>query len=92
MKSNKKGDLSLTTVVVAAVSLLVLIVLTVIFAQRMGIFGDGLRHCDTICTESTQQCQDAGYDLAAYYGNCKDVQGNQIKENAYCCKGPQETS
>ena len=83
----KKGSISLEVVIVAILSLLVLVVLTVIFANRMGLFTSGLKSCDTVCTKSTQECLDQGYDLAAYYGNCKDDTGNEIKENAYCCKG-----
>jgi hypothetical protein len=87
LKFKKAEALSLSTVVIAAVVLLVLVVLTIVFSTRMGIFSSGLRHCDTICTTSTQECDDAGYQIAAFYGSCKDNQGNEIKENSYCCKG-----
>lgn len=89
---DKKGSMSLEVVIIAILALLVLIVLTVIFANKMGWFGAGMKHCDTICTSSTQACNDAGYDLAEYKGTCKDVTGNEIKQDAYCCKGPRETT
>lgn len=84
--SKKAEGLSLSTVAIAAVVLLVLVVLTIIFSTRMGIFGDGLRHCDTLCTLSSSDCNNQGYEFVAYYGSCKDTQGNEISENAYCCK------
>jgi flagellar basal body-associated protein FliL len=87
----KKADgLSLSTVVIATLVLLVLVVLTVIFSTRMGIFSSGLRHCDTLCTTSTEDCNNQGYSLVAYYGSCKDILGNEITENAYCCKGQRQ--
>jgi len=82
---DKKGSLSLQVVVIAALCLLVLIVLSVIFASRIGLFNSGLKHCDNICTESSQECEDAGYEIALYYGKCEDSSGNEITKNAYCC-------
>ena len=90
MKFKKAEGLSLSTVVIAALVLLVLVVLTVVFSTRMGIFSSGLRHCDTLCTTSTNECNNQGYELAAYYGSCKDISGNEIRENAYCCKGQRQ--
>ncbi|MFT4304313.1 MAG: hypothetical protein ACMXYG_07135 [Candidatus Woesearchaeota archaeon] len=86
IKTKKGASISLEVVVIAAVALLVLVVLTVVFADRLGIFGDGLRYCDTLCTQSSQECNAQGYELSAYYGKCEDIQGNKITERAYCCK------
>ena len=40
-----KGELSITTVIVATIALIVLIVLVAIFSGRMGIFGTNLASC-----------------------------------------------
>jgi len=82
----KAQSLSLTTVIVAALALLVLVILTMIFAGRMGTFNQGLKNCDTLCTTSSDSCIEAGYELAGFYGSCKDPSGTEIKEGAYCCK------
>lgn len=83
----KKGDLSLTTVVIAALALLVLVVLTIVFSGRMGMFSSGMRHCDTVCALSSAECTELGYNVPAYYGGCKDTVGNEFRDLAYCCRG-----
>jgi len=88
----KKGQgLSLTTIVIAALALLILVVLTVIFAGRMGLFSKGLGNCDSVCVDSAAACEDAGYTIPAFLGRCEDSSGTVIKENGYCCHGKQES-
>jgi len=83
----KKANLSLQVVVIASILLVVLVVLTIIFAGRMSLWNEGIRHCDTVCKEKAAECQEAGYDeIAIYVSNCKDAEGNVFKSNAYCCK------
>jgi hypothetical protein len=45
MVKMKKGDLSLNTIVVAAIVLIVLVVMIVIFASNVGKFSKGLQDC-----------------------------------------------
>ncbi len=40
-----KGELSITTIVIATIALIVLIVLVAIFTGKMGIFGENLASC-----------------------------------------------
>lgn len=42
---NRKADLSLTTIIVAAIGLIVLIVLIAIFTGKIGFFSDDLASC-----------------------------------------------
>ncbi|MFC1691539.1 hypothetical protein ACFL0W_05155 [Nanoarchaeota archaeon] len=41
-KLNKKADLSMNTIVIAAIALIVLIVLVIIFSSKIGLFGEGV--------------------------------------------------
>jgi hypothetical protein len=81
----KKGNISLQVVVVAAVCLLVLVILSVIFASRMAGFHEGLRYCDTVCVAKAQECEQEGYSMPLFWSNCEDDQGNKFKDSAYCC-------
>lgn len=83
----KKGNLSLQVIVIAAIVLLVLIILTVIFTGRMAGWSTGLQHCDTVCKLKSKACVDEGYDeLPIFMESCKDDQGNSYSKPAYCCK------
>jgi len=91
MNMKKKGELSLSVVVIAAICLVVLVVLSVIFASRMGLFNKGMKHCDTTCVSNAKECENNGYEIALFYGKCQDDTGNEIKENAYCCSEEKAT-
>lgn len=43
---NKKGDLSITVIIIAALALLVLVVLSIIFLGRTNIFVDNVSDCE----------------------------------------------
>ena len=83
---DKKGSLSIEVVIIAVLALLVLVVLTVIFAGRMGAWNRGIKHCDTICKETADECTAEGYDLPVFWDSCQDDAGNEFKGNSYCCK------
>ena len=42
----KRGDMSMNIIVIAALALLVLVVLAIIFTSRIGTFGKGVDSCD----------------------------------------------
>lgn len=81
----KKADLSLNTIVVAAIVLIVLVVLVVIFAGRMSIFRGGLNSCDGRCQTSASACnQDT--EIAIYTINClQSGETKSISGRNYCC-------
>lgn len=85
-KHTKAEGLSLSVVVVAAIALLVLVVLTIVFAGRMGLFGEGMDHCDTICVQTSAECDALGYTVPSYMGRCADNQGNSFTSGGYCCR------
>ncbi len=82
----KKGNLSLEVVIIATLALLVLVVLTVIFAGRMGMWNSGMKHCDTICKATSDECNDEGYDIPLYWNSCQDDLGSKFDGHAYCCR------
>lgn len=60
----KKGDISLTTIVVAAIALIVLIVLIAIFTGRINIFGKSYDQQSqsaqsSVCNSNGGQCMDS---------------------------------
>ena len=76
MKSKKGMDMSLQTVVVAALVLLILVVLILVFTGQIGNFNKSLNACDEkgyTCTSGSR----CGPEEQFYSYGCKD---NQI-----CC-------
>ncbi len=63
---NKKGQgLSMTTIVIAAISLLVLVVLVLIFTGRLNIFSKGVEEsskCETFC-KSLGMAKEGGLEI-----------------------------
>jgi hypothetical protein len=51
----------------------------------MGMFNKSLRHCDTICKQTTQDCINEGYEIPVPWASCEDTQGNKFKGQSYCC-------
>lgn len=82
-----KADMSLETIVIAAVCLLVLIVLLVIFASRMGLWNSGIKYCDTVCKETSDECTNSYDGLPTAISGCKDKSGFEVKGTGYCCRG-----
>lgn len=54
----KSQGLSITTIVIAAISLIVLVVLIAIFTGRIGIFTRGI---ENVAADCAQACRGAGY-------------------------------
>jgi hypothetical protein len=83
---DKKADLSLNTIVVAAIVLIVLVVLVVIFAGRMSVFRIGLNTCDGTCEKTASECQGEN-KMPIYTINCRTSSQNSGEKSTgnYCC-------
>ena len=56
---NKKGDISLNIIIIAAIGLLVLVILSVIFIGKMGTTSKNVDNCETksgTCVASASAC------------------------------------
>jgi len=81
----KAQTLSLSTVVIAALVLLVLVVLSIVFASRMGFWTKSLSNCDTVCVERSADCDDEGYIIPQPIDKCDD--GNtKLEGSGFCCR------
>ena len=79
MKRKAQG-LSMTTIVVAALALLVLVVLALVFTGRMGNFASGVKEVGTC----DQACVAAGYTASG--GTCQEDGSNQMAGyDVDCC-------
>ena len=80
MMRKKAQGLSLTTIVIAALAILVLVVLAVIFTGRIGKF-----------TQEAESCQAKGGQCVSDTSDCLETEGNVIrsqykcKEDTTCC-------
>ena len=64
---NKKGvELSMNVIIIAAIALLVLVVLSVIFLGRIGAFGEKAASCAAQGGKCAVACGDADYGTADY--------------------------
>lgn len=87
----KKGDLSMSTIVTAAVALLVLIIISAIVAGRLGVFGQAVSHCElndnAIC--SPIRCPDRldTFRTTLHGSKCFVGEGRNrmIDETQHCC-------
>jgi len=80
----RKGDLSLQTIVVAALVLLVLVVLAVIFLSQSGKFSKSVGRCNGVCVQTATACPDAYPVATTGGGTCENYVG-QTMPNAKCC-------
>lgn len=67
MKLLKKGDISITTIIVAAVALIVLIVLVAIFTGKIQLFGSGY---DSATDSAKDQVCNAVHSGSTERGTC----------------------
>ena len=78
MKSKKAQGLSLNTIIIAAIALIVLVVLVMVFTGRMGGFTRGLGKATTC----DQACKAGGYTGTAAKGDnattCTAAQGERL--------------
>ena len=78
MAKKKAQGISMNVIIIAALALIVLVVLLVIFTGRMGIFGKGLNTCKGSCVTRAEECGDKA---AIPTDNCND----KGKDYKYCC-------
>ncbi len=72
---NKKAQgLSMNVIIIAAIALLVLVVLSVIFVGRLGIFGEKAAACETVGGTCYVDCP-AGTTEYPAGAKCPDVEG-----------------
>jgi hypothetical protein len=84
LHSRLGAELSINVIIIAALALIVLVVLSIIFLGRTNMFSSGLSACKGVCVQRSQSCPTdkayADYVLA----NCND--GNKAAiEDGKCC-------
>jgi len=100
-KRNAQG-LSITTIIIAVIGLIVVVVLVAIFTGKIGDFGEGLddtKTCSSICTalrkttvvnEVKTTCKTSGQYLPGKYGDVTGGTGTtgtaDFVPNVCCCK------
>jgi hypothetical protein len=96
---NKKADLSMNMIIVAALALLVLVVVSLIFISRTNIFSRSAKNCEEnggTCVDRYTTCQDAlerdpdykgSYDTVRQRSDlaCLDSSGKAVK-GRICCQ------
>ena len=97
MNKNKKGvDISINTIIVAAIALAVLVVLFVIFTGRLGIFTKGVQETDTCRQKCDSLNMKPGADVPVTItpgsnpcpGEQRYVAGSYIDGKGGCCCEP----
>lgn len=71
---SRKGDLSLNTIVVAAIVMIVLVVLIMVFTGRMNIF------TDLLGTTTKESCAGQGGKWCDSAARCTEIQVNTAKD------------
>ena len=81
---NKRGELSLSIIVMAVIALLILVVLSYITLNGTGNFAEGVGACNVNeqCVELASECRALDYDLARP-SSCKTGSG---EKGGYCCQ------
>ena len=99
---NRKADITITTIIVAALGLLVLVVMILVFTGRLNIFSTGIDDFQQGQSKCQTQCAGQGMDFARYIapvaGQTASCQSGETqsyigfpKDSACCCK-PKATS
>lgn len=74
--------LPISTIIIAGLGLIVLVILSVMVAQKVGVFGKGTREVSEQQCSSPNQVRPLGTDCELVLGSFKNVGPNDI-----CCKG-----
>lgn len=80
----KAQGISMSVIVIAAIALLVLVILSVVFIGRMGIWGKDVNNCENkggVCAPTCGQDSAQSYPTAYPAWNCEDEGGQAMK----CC-------
>jgi hypothetical protein len=79
--ARKAQGLSLNVIIIAAIALLVLVILAIIFIGRMGTTTKGIDACKGQCIDESLECNE---ELGEYY---KELPGDCPQEGQICCVG-----
>ena len=85
---NKKGDISLNIIIMAAVGLLVLVILSVIFIGKMGLTSKNVDNCETKggqCVDTAATCTSGGGKVAPSAFKCFNADNTPNTANSVCC-------
>jgi hypothetical protein len=87
MKNKRAQGISMNTIIIAAIALLVLVIVSVIFMSRMGWFTKNANDCNKL-TAGKGECDhgstcERGYMPHPSGGLCYD--GNEIDQYNICC-------
>ena len=79
--ARKAQGLSLNVIIIAAIALLVLVILAIIFIGRMGTTTKGIDACKGQCIDETLECNE---ELGQYY---QEDNTGECPEGQICCVG-----
>lgn len=79
---SRAQGLPISTIIIAAIGLIVLVILSVMVAQKAGTFGKGSREVTEQECASPNRVEPLGTDCTLVLGSFKNVDANHI-----CCKG-----
>ncbi|MFC1742281.1 hypothetical protein ACFL3V_07135 [Nanoarchaeota archaeon] len=85
--SKKAQGLSMNVIIIAAIALLVLVILAVIFIGRMKTTTSGIDQCKGKCVASTYDCEQQGSYYKATGDPCYTMTGKPDTDNPVCCVG-----
>ena len=86
--ARKAQGLSLNVIIIAAIALLVLVILAIIFIGRMGTTRAGVDQCQGTCVESVEACNEMGTYYKVTNDPCYKAGTTQIDEDRpICCLG-----
>jgi hypothetical protein len=82
----KKGDLSMSTIVMAVIAVLILIILVSIVIRNLGDFSEGVKDCQSVSGVcSVQACGERLDRFTNEYRNARCYVGGQVDPNLRCC-------
>tara|TARA_Y100000034_G_scaffold14075_1_gene14694 strand:- start:2648 stop:2932 length:285 start_codon:yes stop_codon:yes gene_type:complete len=85
-KKNKAQGISITTIIIAAIALVVLVVLISIFVGKMGGFATKLEDCNEkggFCVSTVEECKESGDFNTAIKGT--SCQKDYVDDKPLCC-------
>ncbi|MBT3464787.1 hypothetical protein HOD20_00980 [archaeon] len=84
----KKGDLSINLIITAAIAMVVLIVIVLIFTGKIGTFRQNTSRCEAsggTCVDTVLQCQ-GQFEKTFPGGSCPGDDGkDNTRDDGVCC-------
>jgi len=85
---SKKGQgMPMNVIIIAALALLILVILAVIFIGRMGTTTKGVDQCKGTCVASSEDCTSKGAYNKVTNEPCYGADGKPNTDNPVCCVG-----